>query len=74
MNRTHNPSRLFTVRIWCSGTGTDQRWHGKVQALPSGEAYYFRDWVTLIQLLTTLLTQERPPEFALLLPEANDPP
>jgi len=30
------------------------RWRGKVQALPEGDAYYFRDWPELIALLQAM--------------------
>lgn len=30
-------------------------WRGKVQSLPDGEAYYFRDWPGLIRHLENML-------------------
>jgi len=53
----HN-SRLFTLRLWKAASASDLavvEWRGKVQSLPDGEAYYFRDWLTLIQHLETML-------------------
>lgn len=57
---THQ-SRLFTVRLWQSATDdepTALEWRGKVQALPEGDAYYFRDWAGLIRRLEALLAIE----------------
>lgn len=49
-------TRLFTLRIWLEGLGKDQaEWRGKVQALPDGEAYYFRNWPGLIGRLEAML-------------------
>lgn len=48
-------SQLFTVRIWRAGEGQSPAWYGKVQALPGGEAYYFRAWPQLVQLLVGML-------------------
>ena len=42
-------TRLFTLRMWQEETGNGPlEWRGKVQALPEGEAYYFRDWLALV--------------------------
>ena len=49
-------TRLFTLRMWQEETGDGQLgWRGKVQALPEGEAYYFRDWPGLITHLEAML-------------------
>ena len=59
-------TRLFTVRMWlveASEDGAKPEWRGKVQALPEGEAYYFRDWPGLITYLEAMLNAgqvERP--------------
>ena len=59
MTTTPKTPRLFTVRLWQEETGEDQaEWRGKVQALPGGEAYYFRDWSGLIGRLETMLAGE----------------
>ena len=56
MMKAANQTRLFTVRIWQERAGPDQHeWRGKVQALPEGDAYYFRDWSALIVHLQTML-------------------
>lgn len=48
--------RLFTVRMWQEEAADGAPgWRGKVQALPEGEAYYFRDWATLVSQLQTML-------------------
>ena len=45
-------SQLFTVRVWQEDLGEGRReWRGKVQLVGNGEAYYFRDWATLIAFL-----------------------
>ena len=51
MTATTRTTRLFTVRMWqeeSSGGQGKPEWRGKVQALPEGEAYYFRDWPSLV--------------------------
>ncbi len=55
------PRRLFTLRLW-QATSPDAptalEWRGKVQSLPDGEAYYFRDWPGMIRYLETMLGVE----------------
>lgn len=61
MTPTTRRSRLFTVRLWQSAADdepTALEWRGKVQALPEGDAYYFRDWSGLIRRLEALLAIE----------------
>ena len=50
-------TRPFTLRMWQveTGDGAKPEWRGKVQALPDGEAYYFRDWPGLITHLQAML-------------------
>ena len=49
-------TRLFTLRMWQEEAGEGQtEWRGKVQALPDGEAYYFRDWAALVAHLQAML-------------------
>ena len=53
-------TRLFTLRMWQEETGDGQlEWRGKVQALPEGEAYYFRDWPALVAHLQAMLDAGR---------------
>jgi hypothetical protein len=55
---TTQPTRLFTLRLWQAAQADDPsalEWRGKVQALPEGEAYYFREWTGLIERLETML-------------------
>ena len=60
MTETTRPTRLFTLRIWQERISTEQsEGRGKAQALPEGEAYYFRDWPGLIRRLEALLAVER---------------
>ena len=55
-------TRLFTLRMWQEETGDGQlEWRGKVQALPEGETYYFRDWSGLIGCLEAMLATGRDP-------------
>lgn len=59
-------SHLFTVRLWVENIGEGQmEWRGRVQHVTSGEAYYFRDWSTLITHLLQMLpqTETQPKEF-----------
>jgi len=56
MTATTRETRLFALRMWQEEMGDAQiEWRGKVQALPEGEAYYFRDWPGLIRHLTAML-------------------
>jgi hypothetical protein len=44
--------------MWQEETSEGQgkpEWRGKVQALPEGEAYYFRDWTSLVAHLQVML-------------------
>jgi hypothetical protein len=60
MITTPRASRLFTLRMWQEDAGDGQaKWRGKVQALPEGEAYYFRDWSGLIGHLQAMLDAGR---------------
>jgi hypothetical protein len=60
MTTATRATRLFTLRMWQEEAGDDQfEWRGKVQALPEGEAYYFRDWSGLITHLQTMLDAGR---------------
>ncbi|MBE2202680.1 MAG: hypothetical protein IAE79_28975 [Anaerolinea sp.] len=54
---TYTQRHHFLLDVWREEVHPEQvEWRGKVQHLPSGEAYYFRDWSTLIGHLETLLT------------------
>ncbi len=56
------PARLFTLRLWQAAAPDDPvalEWRGKLQSLPDGEAYYFRDWPGLIRHLETMLSSEK---------------
>jgi hypothetical protein len=47
---------LFTLRIWAVTLERNQvEWRGKLQALPDGEAYFFRGWPGLISRLEAML-------------------
>ena len=60
MTTATRATRLFTLRIWQEEAGEEQvEWRGKVQALPDGEAYYFRDWPGLILHLQAMLDAGR---------------
>jgi len=57
-------TRLFTISLWQVQQGDDSHmtaWRGKLQSLPDGEAYYFRDWGVLIQQLEKMLAARREP-------------
>jgi hypothetical protein len=60
---THQP-RLFTLRLWQAAAPDDPaalEWRGKVQSLPDGEAYYFRNWPAMTRYLETMLGVESKP-------------
>ena len=52
-------SHLFMLRVWTEEAGAAAtEWRGKVQSLPDGEAYYFRDWEGLRSHLQAMLAVE----------------
>jgi hypothetical protein len=56
MTTATRATHLFTLRMWQEETDESQvEWRGKLQALPEGEAYYFRDWPGLIGRLEAML-------------------
>ncbi len=58
------PPRLFTLRLWQAASPDDPamlEWRGKMQSLPDGEAYYFRDWPGMIRYLEKMLGVEGKP-------------
>ena len=62
MTATTRTTHLFTVRMWQEEANEGQgqpEWRGKVQALPEGEAYYFRDWPSLVAHLQAMLDAGR---------------
>ena len=62
MTATTRTTHLFTVRMWHEEANEGQgqpEWRGKVQALPEGEAYYFRDWPSLVAHLQAMLDAGR---------------
>jgi len=47
------------LRVWVEDPGAAaSAWRGKVQSLPDGEAYYFRDWEGLRTHLQSMLAME----------------
>jgi len=61
MTPVTQPPRLFTLRLWQAASPDDPamlEWRGKVQSLPDGEAYYFRDWPGMIRYLEMMLGVE----------------
>jgi hypothetical protein len=51
-----SPSHLFLVRLWAENNNEGEAvWCGKVQHVTKGKANQFRDWPTLIDLLTAML-------------------
>ena len=54
-------SRLFTLRLWQAAQDDNPdalEWRGKVQSLPDGEAYYFRDWPGLVRHVQSMLASQ----------------
>jgi hypothetical protein len=61
MTAANQKIRLFTVRLWQAAPDDHPaklEWRGKVQSLPDGEVYYFRDWPGLIRRLEAILASE----------------
>ena len=61
---TNQETRLFTISLWKAQQGGDplkSAWRGKLQSLPDGEAYYFRDWGVLIEQLEMMLAERHDP-------------
>lgn len=61
-------SHLFTVRLWAEELGDGQiEWRGQVQHVLSGKTHYFRDWITLVEVVAAMLPglegSERSGEF-----------
>ena len=68
MTPATQPPRLFTLRLWQAVSPdhpTALEWRGKVQSLPDGEAYYFRNWPGMIQYLEMMLGGEPKPSIDL---------
>jgi len=56
MSTIERNTRLFTLRIWAEPTEDHQvEWRGKLQALPDGEAYFFRGLAGLVMRLESML-------------------
>ena len=56
MSKIESKTTLFTLRIWSESLDRAQvEWRGKLQALPGGEAYFFRSWPGLIERLESML-------------------
>lgn len=56
MSEVKGKTTLFTLRIWSVPLeGTQVEWRGKLQALPDGEACFFRGWPELITRLEAML-------------------
>jgi hypothetical protein len=54
-------TRLFTLRLWQAAQADNPdalEWRGKVQSLPDGEAYYFRDWPGLVRHVESMLASQ----------------
>jgi hypothetical protein len=54
-------TRLFTLRLWQAAQADNPNaleWRGKVQSLPDGEAFYFRDWAGLVRHVESMLASE----------------
>ena len=72
MAHTTKAPRLFTVKLWQEeAAGGALEWRGKVQALPEGEAYYFRDWTTLVAQLGMMLGTELTDPAVPVTPDGN---
>ena len=53
----HTPTHLFTIRVWVEELDNEiHEWRGKVQDVSKDEGYYFREWLELVELLQTLVS------------------
>jgi hypothetical protein len=51
---------LFTIRVWAEKLEDENfEWRGKVQCVSATEAYYFRGWLALVEILQTLVSDRR---------------
>ena len=56
MHKNSDNSYIFMLRLWTEELGgEDIEWRGQMQHVISREAYYFRDWETLLALLQKIL-------------------
>jgi hypothetical protein len=55
----YGQSQLFTVRLWKEDLDKEHNeWRGKLQHVSSGEAYYFKAWEEMIELILRLLAEQ----------------
>jgi hypothetical protein len=55
----YGQSQLFTVRLWKEDLDKEHsEWRGKLQHVSSGEAYYFKAWEEMIELILRLLAEQ----------------
>ena len=77
---TQYNTHLFTVRVWQEAVShTEAEWRGRLQHVPSGQVYYFRNWSALIRHLLSILPAESyttsqlaPDEWTALLAEPDE--
>lgn len=59
MNPSDNRSRLFLVRLWLERrAGEKHSWRGEIKTVETGERRFFRDWQTLVRVLSQTLRGE----------------
>lgn len=52
LQETSGQVRLFILRLWLEDIGDGRaEWRGRLQAIPGGDANYFRTWGELIDYL-----------------------
>ena len=62
---TGTATHLFIVRVWQETVKEGHtEWRGRVQHVPSGEHYYFREWLRLVEYLLRMLPDEDEPPMA----------
>jgi hypothetical protein len=54
-SKSHSPSELFTVRVWCEALNDHFEWRGKVSHGSSHQECYFREWGRLIEFIREAL-------------------
>ena len=47
-------SDSFTIRLWREDAGEDERWHGHLEHIASGQSRYFHDWDSFVNGLNEL--------------------
>lgn len=55
MHPSRSPPPLFTLRLWQEPVGDRLEWRGEIKNVSNGETRYFREWHSLIALISRML-------------------